>query len=148
MAVTTSEKVADPQRPDTLFIQAQREYLGGHWEEAEAILKRRLEQAPRDIESGLLLTTLFRHMRRFNDAREGILAIERFDESSEWEFEIEREKQLIDLIESHELAEILDEPKPETIENALPASDDSDVECWQSKKTEAQPMASDPTDPI
>lgn len=120
MAVPSSEKVADPERPDTLFIQAQREYLGGHWEESESLLNRRLDQVPRDIESRLLLATLLRHTRRLNEAREEILAIERFDESSEWNFEIDREKQLIVLIESHDLVETLDDQAPEEQYSELP----------------------------
>jgi hypothetical protein len=109
MSVPTSEKVAVPERPDTLFIQAQREYLGGHWEEAESLLMRQIENVPRDMEARLLLATLFRHTRRLNMARDQISAIQRFDEAFEWEFEIDRELQLIDLIEAHEAG---DEAEP------------------------------------
>lgn len=107
MAVPTSEKVADPDRPDTLFIQAQREYLGGHWEEAESLLRRRIENAPRDMESRLLLVTLFRHTRRLDLARWQLSEMQRFDESLEWAFESDRENQLIELIDEHDQAERL-----------------------------------------
>ena len=70
MSVPVSEKVADPEQPDTLFNQAQREYLGGHWKEAEMLLERRIANAPRDMESRLLLATLFRHSRRLEQAGE------------------------------------------------------------------------------
>lgn len=107
MSVPSSEKVADPDRPDTLFIQAQREYLGGHWEEAESLLQRRIANAPRDVEARLLLVTLFRHTRRLDQARDQLSEMQRYDEALEWEFESDREQQLIELIEQHEAAERL-----------------------------------------
>lgn len=107
MAVPSSEKVADPERPDTLFIQAQREYLGGHWEEAESLLRRRIENAPRDVEARLLLVTLFRHTRRLDLARWQLSEMQRFDEALEWAFETDREQQLIELIAEHEETERL-----------------------------------------
>ena len=126
MSVPVSEKVADPDQPDTLFIQAQREYLGGHWEEAELLLKRRIDHAPRDMESRLLLATLFRHSRRLEQAGEQLSEMNRFDESLEWDFEIDRERQLIELIRRHEEAERLLEPG-EDFEDVLPTNNDGYV---------------------
>ena len=126
MSVPVSEKVADPQQPDTLFNQAQREYLGGHWEEAESLLRRRIEHAPRDMESRLLLATLLRHTRRLKEAREQLNSIQRYDESVEWEFELDREKQLVDLIENHEVAEQLSGTDDE-LEDVLPSNNDGYV---------------------
>ena len=123
MAVPTSEKVADPERPDTLFNQAQREYLGGHWEEAESLLNRRIENAPRDVESRLLLATLFRHTRRLNKAQEQLSEMQRYDEALEWEFEIDRETQLIQLIEEHETADHSDD-SDEQLDDVLPTNND------------------------
>lgn len=116
MSVPATEKVADSKRPDTLFIQAQREYLGGHWEEAEALLNRRIGNVPRDIESRLMLATLLRHTRRLDEARDQISAIQRYDEAAEWDFEIDRECQLIDLIESHDFEDTSDSADDETSE--------------------------------
>ena len=65
MSVPTSEKVAEQRPPDTLFIQAQSEYLKGHWEESASILHRLILRVPRDMEARLLLATLFRHSRKF-----------------------------------------------------------------------------------
>ena len=126
MSVPVSEKVADPEQPDTLFIQAQREYLGGHWEEAEMLLKRRIASAPRDMESRLLLATLFRHSRRFEQAGEQLTDMQRFDVSLEWDFEIDRERQLIELIRRHEEAEQLLQPD-EDFEDVLPTNNDGFV---------------------
>jgi hypothetical protein len=83
--------------PDTLFIQAQREYLRGNWADAESLLKRRLQFRSRDVESRLLLATLLRHRYRFVDARVELDTLARFDESEVWKFELERERQLLEL---------------------------------------------------
>ena len=81
----------------TLFNQAQREYLKGHWEEARLLLNRRLAIQPRDMESRLLLATTFRRSSQFVDALRQLELMERFDESVKWLFEINRERELIDL---------------------------------------------------
>ena len=83
----------------TLFNQAQREYLRGHWTEAESLLKRRLKLAERDIEARLLLATLFRHTERLDWASEQLLQLEKYDESVHWNFEIRRERELIGLLQ-------------------------------------------------
>lgn len=102
MSVPSSEKVADPDRPDTLFIQAQQEYLGGHWDEAQRSLVRLIERNPRDIESRLMMATLFRHTRRLSDAIIQLDEIQLYDESLEWDFEIKRERALVESIAEHE----------------------------------------------
>lgn len=124
MSVRTSDKVADPDRPDTLFIQAQREYLGGHWEEAESLLRRRIGNAPRDVEARLLLVTMFRHTRRLDQARSQLSEMQRYDEALEWEFEADRERQLIELIEQHEAAERLAELNEDAKEDVMPPNND------------------------
>ncbi len=95
VAVPTTDKVAATERPDTLFIQAQHEYLKGHWGEAKTLLKRQIDQHPRDIESRLLLATLFRHSRQLDQSLQQLKEIKRFDEAVEWNFECEREEELI-----------------------------------------------------
>ena len=87
------------EKSHTLFNQAQREYLRGHWTEAESLLKRRLKLAERDIEARLLLATLYRHTKRLDLANEQLLQLGKYDESVHWKFEISRERQLIELVE-------------------------------------------------
>jgi hypothetical protein len=82
----------------TLFNRAQREYLKGHWTQAETLLKQRLEQAERDIEARLLLATLFRHSGKLDLAVHQLEQMRRFDDAVHWNFEIQRELQLIELI--------------------------------------------------
>ncbi len=124
MSVPSSEKVADPERPDTLFIQAQREYLRGHWEEAESLLRRRIANAPRDVETRLLLVTLYRHTRRLDQARVQLSEMQRYDEALEWDFEVDRERQLIELIERHDAAEQLADLNEEQLETVRPPNND------------------------
>jgi len=90
-----------PQPSDTLFIQAQSEYLRGHWSEAESLLDRCLQQWPRDAEARLLMATLLRHSRRLDEAAAELEHLLRYDESKNWISEIYREQKLIELI-AHE----------------------------------------------
>ena len=105
MAVPTSEKVASEPDSDTLFIQAQSEYLRGHWEEATGLLARQIRRNPRDVEARLLLATLFRHTREFENARVELANAQKFDEAIEWRMEIDRELELLDIVQQHELEE-------------------------------------------
>jgi tetratricopeptide (TPR) repeat protein len=89
---------------DTLFIQAQREYLGGHWEEAEILLRRCLDISDRDIEARLLMATILRHSRQLDKATIELDQILKYDEANSWLFEIQREQRLIELIVEHEQA--------------------------------------------
>ena len=81
----------------TLFNRAQREYLRGHWSESESLLKRRLEQTERDIEASLLLATLYRRTGRLDEANGQLEQLKKFDDSVHWSFEMDRERQLIEL---------------------------------------------------
>ena len=138
MSVPSSDKVADQDRPDTLFIQAQREYLRGHWEESESLLRRRITNAPRDVESRLLLVTLFRHTRRLDEARDQLSEMRRFDEALEWEFEADRERQLIELIEQHEAAERLADLNEESLEQVMPSNNDGMIQVNQTDESDLE----------
>ena len=83
---------------DTLFLQAQDEYLMGHWEETQLLLRRRLELEPRDVEARLLLATSLRHQRKMEQASRELAKIERFDQAVNWDYEIARERELIQMI--------------------------------------------------
>ena len=88
---------------DTLFNRAQGEYLKGNWLDAESLLKRRLHHNDRDVESRLLLATLYRHTRRLELARAELASLKRFDETIHWHFEIRNEYELIRQIELERL---------------------------------------------
>ncbi len=105
MSVVSTDNVAADERSDTLFIHAQREYLSGDWQAAESLLRQRLSRFPRDVESRLLLATLLRHDRRLEQASGQLDNMQKFDESHAWDFEIRRERKLIQLILEHETNE-------------------------------------------
>ncbi|MCH2180662.1 MAG: hypothetical protein MK108_01530 [Mariniblastus sp.] len=90
----------EENQPDTLFNRAQGEYLKGNWLEVERILKGRLKHSDRDVESRLLLATLYRHTRRPELARAELESLKRFDESVHWDFEIRNEFERIGQLES------------------------------------------------
>jgi len=79
-----------------LFIQAQGEYLKGHWYEAETLLQQLFRQSPRDADAQLMLATLYRHTRRFADAQACLERLECLDGADRWHWEIARERQLIE----------------------------------------------------
>ena len=81
---------------DTLFIQAQTEYLKGDWELCQQFLVRRLHQQPRDLESRLLLATVLRRCGEIEAAREQLTVIKRIDGWQTWEQEIAAEWSLMD----------------------------------------------------
>lgn len=80
-------------RVDTLFNQAQREYLRCRWAEAQGLLERRLRLSPRDIESRLLLASIFRRVGRLQLAANELNFLEGMDESRAWSLELAGERQ-------------------------------------------------------
>jgi tetratricopeptide (TPR) repeat protein len=90
---------------DTLFIDARREYLKGHWKEARGLLTRQLRHHPRDIESRLMLATLFRHTRQFDDAVAQLNQIEKYDPAINWANEIARERELLRIVHEYEMTQ-------------------------------------------
>jgi hypothetical protein len=84
---------------DALFIQAQGEYLKGNWEQAEWMLRRRLASDSRDVESRLLLLTLYRRRRRTDLVSEQLRLLKRLDGAAAWSDEIERESRFLSAAE-------------------------------------------------
>ena len=80
---------------DQLYQSAQTAYLKGQWYQAEAALLRLLRREPGDAEALLMLATLKRHSKQYEEAREALDKLERLDASRRWWFEIHREKQLL-----------------------------------------------------
>lgn len=79
-----------------LLIQAQGEYLRGHWVEAQTVLEQLIHANPRDIEAHLLLSSVFRRSRRIDLSRKQLRRLYELDEAGRWRFEIERELALLD----------------------------------------------------
>jgi hypothetical protein len=78
-----------------LFVQAQQEYLRGHWFEAETLLRRRLELDPADAETRLLLATMLRHGKRPDEAKRELRRLRRLESADGWRWEAEREEELL-----------------------------------------------------
>jgi uncharacterized protein HemY len=81
-----------------LLRQAQREYLKGHWFEAEALLLDLLHGSPGDVEAHLLLASIQRRTKRPADARQTLRELAELAGSGQWTEEVQREQ--------HKLAEL------------------------------------------
>ena len=100
---------------DPLLYEAQLEYLRHRFAESVALLERILFSNPRDVESRLLLATSYRRQKQWQDAREQLRIIQRYDQAICWQQEIECELERIDTdeleeTENFELAGELDLP--------------------------------------
>ena len=78
-----------------LFRQAMSEYLQGSWFEAESILGRLLHLDPRDVEARLMLATLLRHTRRYQEALDQLNRLDRLRDAQKWAREIAAERQWV-----------------------------------------------------
>ena len=78
-----------------LFLEAQTRYLRGEWFEAECALKSVLKKNSQDVEALLLLATLYRHVKRFSEARQTLAALEKLEAADYWRYEIALEKEAI-----------------------------------------------------
>ncbi len=78
-----------------LFLEAQTHYLRGEWFETECALKSVLKKNPSDAEALLLLATLYRHVKRFSEARRALAALEKIEAGEYWRYEICLEKEAI-----------------------------------------------------
>ena len=87
-----------PHNQRDLFIRAQAEYLRGHWVEAQSLLEQLIRQNPLDIESRLLLSSVFRRSRRIDLSRRQLRRLRELGEATPWRFEIERELALLDQV--------------------------------------------------
>jgi hypothetical protein len=96
--------------------EAQGHYLKGNWFEAERVLGILLRRNTRDLEARLLLATMYRHTRRFDEAARQLDSLGRCEGAEKWEWEICRER------------ELLAEARKDELENsteAAPAQDDA-----------------------
>ena len=71
---------------------AQQHYLQENWFEAECCLNMLLKKNPRDIEAILMLATLYRHKKRYDEAGNLLRELDRLEDAISWKFEIRSEK--------------------------------------------------------
>lgn len=91
-----SERQAEQQaEADRQLVAAQRLYLAGDWVETERLLLELTRTHKQDIESQLLLATVWRHLGRTRHAARRLRRLANLDAAASWRFEIERELALI-----------------------------------------------------
>lgn len=78
-----------------LFQQAQGEYLRGHWFEAEALLSKLLRFSQRDVDARLMLVSLYRHTRRFEEAASQLRELQQLEGADKWYWEMASERKLL-----------------------------------------------------
>ncbi len=86
----------EPAERDQLFRKAQGHYLQNDWVAAEQGLLKLLKQDTRDIESRLMLATLWRHQGRTAEATRQLDRLERFEAATNWQHEIAAERLAIE----------------------------------------------------
>jgi cytochrome c-type biogenesis protein CcmH/NrfG len=74
-----------------LLRSAQREYLKGHWFEAETHLQDLLHSSPGDVEAHLLLASIQRRTKRPSEARQTLTELGELAGSGQWAEEVQRE---------------------------------------------------------
>ncbi|MGA2035315.1 MAG: hypothetical protein ABSG68_23960 [Thermoguttaceae bacterium] len=87
------EQHRDPRRD--LFGDAVCAYLKGNWYETERLLCRLLTNNGRDLEARLMMATLLRRTKRFEEAGRQLDLLVRVDGAQQWVMEIRREGELL-----------------------------------------------------
>jgi hypothetical protein len=83
-------------RAKDTFEQALDLYLKGDHFQAECLLVEMLGRNERDLDARLMLATLYRHNRRYEEAGKQLDTLARFEGIEKWTLEIERERLLIE----------------------------------------------------
>ncbi|MCA9260467.1 MAG: hypothetical protein KDA61_14745 [Planctomycetales bacterium] len=81
------------ERQAAWFVEAQQSYLRGDWALTERRLHDLLRCDARDIEARLFLATLKRRQAEYAEAHEHLAQLDRWEASSPWRWEIDREWQ-------------------------------------------------------
>jgi hypothetical protein len=78
------------------YPQAMDYYLKGDYFQSECLLVDLLTRNERDLDARVMLATLYRHARRYEEATKQLDLLVRFEGSEKWQVEIERERTLIE----------------------------------------------------
>jgi len=92
-----------PAERDLLFREAQSHYLANDWVATEQALLKLLKHDARDVESRLMLATLWRHQGRGAEALRQLDRLERLEAASEWQHEIAAERAVIEQAKENEV---------------------------------------------
>ncbi len=85
------------------FENALADYLKGNWFEAERSLNDLLARDEHDIEARLLMATLLRHTKRFDEATYQLNILVGLDGAYRWALEIHREGELLMEARTHNI---------------------------------------------
>jgi hypothetical protein len=85
---------------DVLLTEAQHAYLKGHWIEAETMVARLLGKQPSDIEARLLLASIRRRSKQWNEARRILIELSQTPAAAKWLLEIGAELRQIEELEA------------------------------------------------
>jgi hypothetical protein len=77
------------------FTRALDLYLKGDYFQAECLLVEMLGRSERDLDARLMLATLYRHNKRYDEAAKQLDTLMRFEGAEKWVLEIERERALV-----------------------------------------------------
>lgn len=81
-----------PAERDRLFREMQGHYLKNDWVAAEQLLLKLLKLDGRDVESRLMLATLWRHQQRTAEALRQLDRVSRLEAADRWQHEIAAER--------------------------------------------------------
>lgn len=114
-----------PSERDGLFREAQGHYLRNDWVATEQLLLKLLKQESRDVESRLMLATLWRHQGRLAEAQRQLDRVARLEAAEPWKHEIAAERMALEIDENeqHQTEPVNDAPV-ERSEEESNASDD------------------------
>jgi len=108
-----------------LFQAAQSEYLRGNWFESELALNRLIRQRPRDVDAHLMLATLLRHTRRFDEAAGQLDRLSLLAGAERWSLEIGRERQRLSELSqtaTNNVVEIAEQGNVEVADSTQPSA--------------------------
>jgi hypothetical protein len=92
-----------------IFEEALEDYLKGNWFEAERKLNLLLCRDEHDLEARLLMATLLRHTKRFDDATHQLDLLVRLDGAHRWALEIQREGELLKEVRERIITSVISE---------------------------------------
>ena len=78
----------EEEQRERLFREAQQLYLNNDWVRTEQLLLVLLKQDSRDVESRLMLCTLWQHQGRLAEAGRQLDRLDRLEAASHWQYEI------------------------------------------------------------
>ncbi len=132
-----------PAERDLMFREAQGHYLSNDWVATEQVLLKLLKQDARDVESRLMLATLWRHQGRGAEALRQLDRLERLEAAENWQHEIAAERMAIENANN----ETNEEQEPEEANSEDPKRNNAPLERTEPEITpEATTETQEPND--